>query len=147
MVAHAHRLSEQMLVAIADEMFELADVFRHRLRCGPRIASTTGVEDLLMRDDHVPAVAKRVAHAMMLAMRKQAHRAPEGLEYSVAARMRDDPVEDAVLGDEHRLVGVALLPHPLDRLGHFAKVRIGAPYGRFGGERGLDDLACLQDRD
>ena len=96
-----------------------------------------------MRRDDVLAVADRVAHAVMLSVREQADRAPEGLEHLVAAGARDDAVENAVLGDECGLV-FDLRLHPLDRLLHFAKVVVGALLRRLGGERRLDDLARLQ---
>ena len=117
MITHAHRLAQQMLVVIAHEMLELADMRGHSLcgRAGSR--STTGLEDLLMGCDHVLAIAERVPHPVKLAMRQQTDRAPERLEHPVAAGARDDAVKDTVLGDECRLVVTLAFPIRSDRLG------------------------------
>jgi hypothetical protein len=94
MVAHAHPLPEQMLVAIAHEMLELADVLGHRLRGRARISLTTGIEDpLVRRDDGAGGCPSYSAHAVMLSVREEADRAQKVSSSLPRAGARDDAVE------------------------------------------------------
>ena len=114
-----------MLVAAAHEVLELTDMSGHGGRRGRRIATTAGVEDLPVRRQHMLPVAERIAHAVLLALREQADRAPERFEDRVAAGLRHQVVEDPVLGDEGGLV-VAESAHALDRRLHRADIGLAA---------------------
>ena len=91
----AGRLRQQVLVTLADQMLEFAHVRFHLCRGSFAVAFPTGFENALVSLDDMLLVAHGVAHAVMLAVRQNAYRRPEGFHDLVAARARDDRMEDS----------------------------------------------------